>query len=128
MAFGEVKFGAQEAMNKLLSLGYKVDLLSARPLEKYESLKKRMVEYFEVCGINYNYLNIGFYSKAEFLKVHGYDILIDNDIKHIREAELVGVVPILYGLYNSEYTGYQTSEWSHIPMLIEEIIIDKKQE
>ena len=45
-------------------MGYRIDLLSARPLEKYASLKKKMVEHFENTNINYDYMNLGFYSKS----------------------------------------------------------------
>lgn len=124
MAFGEVKPHVQESLNKLLGANFEVDLLSARPLDKYSSLKKRLVEYFESKGINYNYMNLGFHSKKEFLKEHEYDILIDNDMKYISEAESVGVIPILYGR-NPNYNGYQTEDWSEIPSLIDKIIIEK---
>ena len=125
MAFGKVKKGASDALNKLLSTGYRVDLLSARPLEKYASLKKKLVEYFESININYNYINLGFYSKKEFLKEHNYNILIDNDMKYIEEAESVGVTPILYG-NNSNYKGYQTENWEDIPTIIQEINKNKR--
>ena len=125
MAFGKVKKGASDALNKLLSTGYRVDLLSARPLEKYASLKKKLVEYFESININYNYINLGFYSKKEFLKEHNYNILIDNDMKYIEEAESVGVTPILYG-NNSNYKGYQTENWEDIPAIIQEINKNKR--
>ena len=127
IAFGKPKQDAPEKLNKLLSMGYRIDLLSARPLEKYASLKKKMVEHFENTNINYDYMNLGFYSKKEFLNKHDYDILIDNDMKYIEEAESVGVIPILYGSYNPNYTGYQTSNWSEIPTIIEGILIEKKQ-
>ena len=127
MAFGKPKEGASNILNELLSKGYRIDLLSARPLEKYASLKKKLVEYFEFININYNYLNLGFHSKKEFLKEHDYDILIDNDMKYIKEAESVGVIPILYGS-NPNYDGFQTENWEEIPTLIQEIInkISKK--
>ena len=121
MAFGKPKENASKAINELLSKGYIVDLLSARPLEKYASLKKKLVEYFESIDINYNYLNLGFYSKKDFLKEHNYNILIDNDIRLIEEAHSTEVTPILYGK-NKNYTGYQTDNWQEIPTLIQEIL------
>ena len=124
MAFGKVKNNAPEAMNTLINSGYRVDLLSARPLDKYAQLKKKMVEYFEELNIKYDFLNIGFRSKKEFLKEHKYDILIDNEMKHIIEAESVGVIPILYG-NNPDYNGYQTDKWEEIPLLIQNIVNEK---
>lgn len=125
MAFGEIKPSVQESLNKLLNIGIQVDLLSARPLNKYASLKKRLVEYFEEKDVNYTYMNLGFYSKVEFLKNHDYDILIDNELRHVNSAKLVGVDSILFG-YNSSYSGYQTEDWKEIPLLVDEII--KKRE
>ena len=122
MAFGKVKDGVKDSLNLLLNMGYRVDLLSVRPLEKYASLKKKMVEYFELNDINYNYINLGFYSKKDFLMHHNYTILIDNDIRYINEASEVGVIPILYGLSNLDYDGYQTNNWSDIPILVKKII------
>lgn len=121
MAFGKVKEGAQISIQQLLEKGYQVDLLSARPLEKYASLKKQLVEYFESQNIQYNYLNLGFYSKKDFLKEHNYHILIDNEIRHMIEAESVGVTPILFD-DNKDYKGYQTNNWLRIPSIVEQIV------
>lgn len=70
-------------------------------------------------------MNLGFYSKAEFLKNHDYDILIDNELRHVNSAKLVGVDSILFG-YNSSYSGYQTEDWKEIPLLVDEIIKKRK--
>ena len=121
MAFGEVKSGVQKSFNEILEKGYYIDLLSARPIDKYASLKKDLVEYFMLNGINYDFMHLGFYSKKEFLMQHKYDILIDNDIRHIKEAESVGIIPILFGV-DSNYDGYQTDNWEEIPLLINDII------
>lgn len=66
-------------------------------------------------------MNLGFHSKKEFLEEHKYDILIDNDLRYIKEAESVGVIPILFGKDES-YEGYQTDNWDEMPLLINEII------
>ena len=121
MAFGKVKPYVQESLRILLDNNYQVDLLSARPVDKYANLKKQMVEYFSENGIIYNYINLGFYSKKEFLKEHNYDILIDNDMKYIKEALSVGVIPILYG-DDPNYVGLQTDNWSEIPKIVDEIL------
>lgn len=121
IAFGKVKPGVKKSLQELLNNNYQVDLLSARPLDKYASLKKKLVEYFEFNDIQYNYMNLGFYSKKGFLEEHKYDILIDNDLRYIKEAEDVGVIPILFGK-DENYDGYQTDNWDEIPLLINEII------
>ncbi len=121
MAFGKVKPGVQNALQQLLEKNYQVDLLSARPLDKYASLKQKLVEYFESNGVQYNYMNLGFHSKKEFLEEHKYNILIDNNLSHIQEAESVEVIPILFGK-DENYEGYQTDSWDEIPLLIDEIV------
>ena len=125
MAFGKVKPGVKDALSKLMNENFEVDLLLARPLEKYVSLKRRLVEYFELNGIKYNYMNLGFHSKKEFLEEHKYDILIDNDMRYVKEAREVGVIPILFGR-DANYKGYQTDNWDEIPLLVSEIIDAKK--
>lgn len=121
MAFGKVKPGVKSSLQQLINNNYQVDLLSARPLDKYASLKKKLVDYFELNGIQYNYMNLGFHSKKEFLEEHKYDILIDNDLCNVKEAESVGVIPILFGK-DKDYDGYQTDNWDEIPLLISNII------
>lgn len=121
MAFGNVKPYVQESLRILLDNNFQVDLLSTRPIDKYANLKKQMVEYFEDNDIIYNYINLGFYSKKEFLKEHNYNILIDNDMKYIKEALSVGVIPILYG-DDTNYDGLQTDDWKDIPILVKKCV------
>lgn len=127
MAYGEIKTGVPIAFNKLLSDSYIVDLLSARPIEKYASLLKNLTNYFENNGINYNHIHLGFYSKIDFLVEHHYDVLIDNELRHIEAANESGISTILYGPFNPDYSGVQTDDWSKIPALVEQITKDKKK-
>lgn len=122
MAFGKPKEGAVECLNYLIKKGIIIDLLSARPLNKYASLKEKLIEHFERNNIHYNYLNLGFYSKAEFLKEHNYDLLIDDNIRQIKEAKEIGINTILFGPPNPNYSGYQTDNWNEVPSIIEKII------
>lgn len=125
MAFGKVKEGAIDCIDALIKKGCIVDLLSARPMDKYASLKKKLVEHLENNNLHYNYMNLGFYSKVEFLKKHNYDLLIDNDLRHIEEANSVGIDTILFGPFNQNYSGYQTSNWNEVELIIEKIFDEK---
>lgn len=127
MAYGKIKTGVPIAFNKLLSDSYIVDLLSARPIEMYASLLKNLTNYFENNGINYNHIHLGFYSKIDFLVEHHYDVLIDNELRHIEAANESGISTILYGPFNPDYSGVQTDDWSKIPALVEQITKDKKK-
>ena len=126
MAFGKIKEGAPECLDYLLKRGFIVDLLTARPMEKYASLKKDLVEYFEKNNLHYNYINFGFYSKTEFLKEHNYDLLIDNELRHVKSANEVGIDAILFGLNNSDYDGYQASNWHEVENTLKRILNNKK--
>lgn len=126
MAFGNIKEGTAESLDTLLKKEYLVDLLSARPLEKYAHLKKRLVEHFLNNSLHYNQMHLGFYSKVEFLIEHHYNLLIDNELRHIEAANEAGLDTILYGPFNPEYSGYQTANWNEIPTIIEKILEDKK--
>lgn len=127
MAFGKIKEGATDCLDSLIKKGYIVDLLSARPMDKYTSLKRRLVEHFENNNLHYNHMNLGFYSKVEFLKEHNYDLLIDNDLRHIEEANLAGINTILFGPFNPDYSGYQASNWSEVELIIEKIFNRKSK-
>ncbi len=126
MAFGKVKNGVADSLDYLIKNGYIVDLLTARPIDKYASLKKDLVMYFEENNVHYRYMHMGFFSKIEFLKEHNYNLLIDNDIKNIKEANDNGIMTILFGPYNSNYNGYQVSNWKDVVPLLEKILIDNK--
>lgn len=123
IALADIKPGVSDSLKKLIAKGYKVDLVSDRPIHKYVSLKQKLVEYFIENDICYHYINLGFDSKIEFLKHHDYDILIDNDIDNMNKASLIGITPILYG-NDLNYKGYQTDNWNDIPKLIDKIIKD----
>ncbi len=127
MAFGKIKDGATDCLDELMKKGYIVDLLSARPMDKYASLKKRLVEYFENNNLHYNNMNLGFYSKVEFLKEHNYNLLIDNDLNHIEQANSAGLDTILFGPFNPNYSSYQTSNWNEVSTIIEKILEDRKR-
>ena len=127
MAYGKIKNGVTESFNKMLEEGYIVDLLSARPIDKYASLLKKLSEYFESNNVNYNQIHLGFYSKINFLLEHKYDILIDNELRHIETANKNGISTILYGPFNPNYNGVQTDDWSKIPLLIDQITKSKSK-
>ena len=127
MAFGQIKDGATDCLDELIKKEYIVDLLFARPMDKYASLKKKLVEYFENNNLHYNHINLGFYSKVKFLKEHNYDLLIDNDLRHIEEADSAGISTILFGPFNPNYSGYQTDNWNEVPSIIEKILEDRKR-
>ena len=60
--------------------------------------------YFEENGLHYHYIHFCFFSKISFLKEHNYDLLIDNEIRHIKEANSIGMTTILFDPYNSNYS------------------------
>lgn len=122
----EVNFEIKEVINKLFDKKYRVDLLLKKELKKHGHLKKTIVENLESKDISYNYLNFVSNSEIDCLKLYKYDILIDNDITYLKQAELDGIIPILYKTDNIDYKGYKTYNWSEIPYLIERIINDNK--
>lgn len=125
MAYGKVKDNVSLAFKELKNKGYIVDLLSARPLDKYASLNQNLMEYFEKNNLIYDHIYIGFYSKVAFLEEHNYDILIDNELRHILAAQGRGISTILFGPFNPNYEGIQTDDWVKIPVLIMQIIEEK---
>ena len=127
MAYGKVKKRVVEAFNKMLENNYIVDLLSARPIDKYAALLKKLSDYFEKNNINYSHIHLGFYSKIVFLVEHQYDVLVDNELRHIEAANENGIATILYGPFNPDYNGVQTDDWSKIPLLVEQMTKGKNK-
>lgn len=127
MAFGKIKDGACECINYLLENGCVVDLLTARPIDKYASLKKDLVIYFEKNKLHYNFIHLGLYEKISFLKEHNYNLLIDNEIRHIKEADSLGIETILFGIDNANYSGYKVANWQEMKPLLEMILKKRKK-
>ena len=125
MAYGKVKDNVSLAFKELKNKGYIVDLLSARPLDKYASLNQNLMEYFEKNNLIYDHIHLGFYSKVAFLEEHNYDILIDNELRHILAAQGRCISTILFGPFDPNYEGIQTDDWVKIPVLIMQIIEEK---
>ncbi len=126
MAFGKIK-RATDCLDFLIDKGCIVDLITARSINKYTSLKKDLVMYFEGNGLHYHYMYLDLFSKITFLKEHNYDLLIDNDIRYIKEADSIGMITILFGPYDSSYSGYQASNWNEILPILEKILSDNKR-
>ncbi len=127
MAYGKEKKRVAEAFNKMLGDNKIVDLLSARPIDKYAALLKKLSDYFEKNNINYSHIHLGFYSKIVFLVEHQYDVLVDNELRHIEAANENGIATILYGPFNPDYNGVQTDDWSKIPLLVEQMTKGKNK-
>lgn len=125
MAYGKVKDNVSLAFKELKNKGYIVDLLSARPLDKYEALNRTLVEYLEENEVIYDYMHLGFHSKIDFLEEHDYDLLIDNELRHVVAAEQKGIATILFGPFDPYYEGIQTDDWTQIPTLVMQIIKEK---
>ncbi|MDD3453348.1 MAG: hypothetical protein PHN42_03615 [Bacilli bacterium] len=125
IAFGSPKENADKAIKWFKGKGYLTDALSARPLKNYAPLKSDLVHHLDKNGLCVDHIYLGFHSKSQFLKDHNYDILIDNDIKNVEQANYVGVSGILYGEYNPNYLGYQTNDWEEMPFLVQKIINNK---
>ena len=111
----------------MLENNYIVDLSSARPIDKYAALLKKLSDYFEKNNINYSHIHLGFYSKIVFLVEHQYDVLVDNELRHIEAANENGIATILYGPFNPDYNGVQTDDWSKIPLLVEQMTKGKNK-
>lgn len=125
MTYGKVKDDVSLAFKKLKNKGYIVDLLSARPLDKYAALNRILVEHLEENEVIYDYMHLGFHSKIDFLEEHDYDLLIDNELRHILAAQGRGISTILFGPFNPNYEGTQTDDWAQILTLVMQIVKER---
>lgn len=55
--------------------------------------------------IIYSNIHLGFYSKTDYLVEHQYNILIDNELRHIKATNENEIATILYAPYDENYEG-----------------------
>ncbi len=78
-------------------------------------LQKMLAKRYNLCN-----------PKVKFLQEHNYDLLIDNELRHIEDANRVGIDTILYGPFNPNYSGLQTPNWSEVESIIQKKIEERK--
>lgn len=111
------KENTSNILNKLLEDGHELCVITSRPDYKYKDLHKRLDEWFikNNIPIDTKYTNIK--NKGHYCKKKNIDLLIDNDIAQIEEANKYKIKTILFGDLK-DYTGTKASNWLEVYEII----------
>lgn len=107
----------QEIVDKLKEDGHQVCIVTSRRRNKYTNLEEKIKKALKENNIHIDKIYTDAYDKGSFCKEHGFDLLIDDDIKHILSAQNHGLKAILFN-ENKEYTGLQTTTWKDLYNII----------
>ena len=104
------KDNASLIVNKLKDDGYTLCVITSRPDYKYKDLHKRLEEWFKDNNIPITTIYTNIKNKGHYCKKKKIDILIDNDIAQIEEANKYNIKTILFDDLEG-YCGVKTNNW-----------------
>ncbi len=112
-----VKEGVSLYTKKLKEDGHTLCIVTSRPDEKYDNLQKLMHDWIDKNNITIDIVYTDVRDKGTFCKENNFDLLIDDDIKHIKKATELNVKAILFN-DNPDYDGLKTTSWQELYELI----------
>jgi hypothetical protein len=111
------KENASLVTNKLDNDGYELCVITSRPDYKYKDLHKRLEEWFKQNNIPIKTIYTNIKNKGHYCKKKNIDLLIDNDIAQINEANKYKVKAIMFNNLD-EYKGLKTTDWLELYEII----------
>ena len=107
-------------INKLKDDRHELCIVTSRPDEKYVNLKNKIILSLKLNKINIDKVYTNVRIKGAYCKEHNFDLLIDDNLKQIENANTNGIKTILFN-YNPQYKGLQTTSWKKIYNIIKEL-------
>ena len=104
------KENASKVVKMLKNDGYDLCVITSRPDHKYKDLHKRLENWFNENGIPIDTIYTNIKNKGHYCKKKNIDLLIDNDIAQIEEANKYHVKTIMFG-NRDDYKGLKASNW-----------------
>ena len=104
------KENASLITNKLKEDGHTLCVITSRPDYKYENLHKRLEKWFSDNNIPIDIIYTNIRNKGHYCKKKDIDLLIDNDIVQIEEANKYKIKSILFNDLET-YKGPKTTNW-----------------
>ncbi len=120
LAYPPFKENAKEILHKLKKENYSLCIITSRQKEKYPNLENNLKEWFQKNDIPVDYIHTDVLEKGLFCKNNQIDILIDDTITHINNANQHKIKTILFN-NNKEYKGIQTDNWKDLYNIIKEL-------
>lgn len=107
-------------LHKLLKDGHKLCIVTSRPKESYQNLLPDLKKSFETNDIPITTIYTNVRHKGIFCKSNNIDLLIDDSLNHIIEANDNNIKTILFNKMPS-YKGLQTTSWNRVYQLIKKM-------
>ena len=111
--YPDFKKDASKYMNLLKEDGYELCIVTSRPDHKYKDLHKRLEKWFKDNNIPVDIIYTNIKNKGHYCKQRNIDILIDNDIAQITEANKYHVKTIMFNNLK-DYDGIKTTSWQEV--------------
>lgn len=117
----DVKLDVDLVTKKLKEDGHTLCIVTSRPDYKYTDLGKRIRELLDNNGVSMDIIYTDVRNKGLFCRENNIDLLIDDDLKHIRSAEENGVKAILFNS-NDNFDGLQSNNWLDLYEIITQLV------
>ena len=104
------KENASLITKKLKDDGHELCIITSRPNYKYKDLHKRLEKWFADNNIVVDIIYTNIKNKGHYCKKKNIDLLIDNDIAQIEEANKYHIKTILFNNIE-DYKGLKTTNW-----------------
>ena len=107
-------------IDKLRNEGHELCIVTSRPDSGYDDLKGRIEKGLKNNNVHIDTIHTDARDKGSYCKEHGFDLLIDDNIKQIESAKNHGLKAILFN-ENKSYNGLQTTTWKELYNMIKEL-------
>ncbi len=106
------KKDAGKIISKLKTEGHELCIVTSRPKDFYTNLVPRIKDALKKNNIPIDTIYTDAREKGTFCKEHNFDLLIDDDIRHILKAKELGLKTILFN--KTQHDVDQVSSWQEI--------------
>lgn len=117
----KIKNNAKFVIDKLHEMGYTIEFVTARNNTEYPDPYGISYDYLKKNNIYFDKLNVSVANKGAFCKENNIDILIDDSIKNLNDANNHGIKTIIFNnTFNEDATNFTRAySWEEILNIFE---------
>lgn len=104
-------------IKKLQEDGHQLCIVTSRPKNKYNNLLTNIKKSLKDNNIQIDIIYTDILDKGSFCKEHNFNLLIDDSLNQILNAQKNGLKTILFN-ENKDYKGLQTTTWKDLYNII----------
>ena len=119
LKYPPIKENAIEVLNKLKKDNI-LCIVTSREKNKYQDLVNNLDKWLKDNNIYVDYIYTDARNKGIYCKEKGIDLLIDDSIEHINEADKLGIKTILFN-HKKHDVKLQTDNWLDLYEIIKEL-------